>query len=322
MICRKYSDSCVFCARLKYTIPGITMDNAIQVVFEEVSRDYRTEIPNIVFELLASKKISIYAFTLYCVYRRTAGTQGRCWKGMRALAKECGSSLSKISESREELAKQFEELNGQSLIVIIPGCKKKNISDTVLIRDIWASNHKRFVKNKLTCSQWEQGCSHWEQKKEHYKNDDDDDMRASAKSIDHSSSKDHTPAQNHQIPEGAMDLEFTTPRGKKLSLSPSAIYRHFINKPYKTETITEAIQRARDQNSPVTNMLHYLESVCESIERAAATKEAENKPQPAKYQEKKKTKPTSKAFTNEESNIPKKPEVGIPLLRIFKRNEK
>ena len=124
------------------------------IEFQEVSRDFRTEIPNIVMELFQQKKISSYALILYLNLRRTAGEHGKSWKGTRLLAKECGCSLGQISNSKKELSQDFELLDGMSLIKIIPANKQKETADTILITDIWRPNYKYF-KKLVTCSHTE-----------------------------------------------------------------------------------------------------------------------------------------------------------------------
>lgn len=150
-------------------------ENVEMIEMEEVSRDYRTEIPNIVFELLAAGKISHFAFVLYGLYRRTAGERGKCWKGFRKLSQECKLSLDTIHKARLELQQSFPELAGRSLIKVQKGDNKKNQSDTVLIMDIWSPNHFYF-KKQLTCSPHEHPpfaprtpCSPHEQKKKPFK---------------------------------------------------------------------------------------------------------------------------------------------------------
>ncbi|MDP4120527.1 MAG: hypothetical protein Q8876_05675 [Bacillota bacterium] len=120
------------------------------IKFREVPRDYRTEIPNIVFELLENGIISPNDFTLYSVYRRIAGEHGACWVGTRGLEKRTHLSDKTIIKSKKVLSTPLAELDGKSLIDIIPCDRKKEIADTIIINDIWLCNYNTF-KNKLTC---------------------------------------------------------------------------------------------------------------------------------------------------------------------------
>ncbi len=125
-------------------------DRLSRVIFQEAPRDFRTEIPNIVFELLENGDINSSDFALYCVYRRIAGQNGACWYGTRDLSEKAGVSKDTITKSKKVLSKPFEKLNGLALITITPGDRKKEEADLVTINDLWYINH-HFFKNKLTC---------------------------------------------------------------------------------------------------------------------------------------------------------------------------
>jgi hypothetical protein len=126
------------------------MSDLSQIIFEESPRTYRTEVPNIVFELLAAREISHNDFVLYCLYRKIAGQSGACWVGTRGLAELTGMSTKTITKSKKKLSQPFQKLNGIGLIHIIPGNKKLETADTVKINDLWRLNDS-FFKNKLTC---------------------------------------------------------------------------------------------------------------------------------------------------------------------------
>lgn len=128
-----------------------------EIIFEEVSRDFRTEIPKIVFYLLKHKKISNYAFVLYSVLRETAGEHGLSWKSQRTLADDCYCSTKKICEAKIELQQSFEELDGNSLIHLVRGDPKKNETDRIFIRDIWKYNHRKFKRKSANVMELEGG---------------------------------------------------------------------------------------------------------------------------------------------------------------------
>ena len=128
----------------------MTSTNETRVIFQESPRDFRTEIPNVVFELLESGEISNSDFILYSNYRRIAGEHGACWVGSRGLAKKCNLDAKTITKSKINLSRPFDILGGKSLIEITPCDRKSETPDTVTIIDIWRENHN-FFKNKLTC---------------------------------------------------------------------------------------------------------------------------------------------------------------------------
>jgi hypothetical protein len=118
-----------------------------RIRIREVPRDYRTETPNIVHELLENGLISHFAFVLYSIYRRIAGEHGECWVGQRNLAKKCGFSRPTVQRAKLELCKKFDLLGGKSLIINTRGNKKDEEADTVEIEDIWPENYAHFKKS-------------------------------------------------------------------------------------------------------------------------------------------------------------------------------
>lgn len=121
-----------------------------RIIYQEAPRDYRTEVPNIVFAMKEAGLISNSDFLLYCTYRQIAGEHGACWCGTRKLAIKSGLSTPSITKSKKVLSQPFEVLGGKSLIDITPCDRKKEEADTITIIDIWRENHE-FFKNKPTC---------------------------------------------------------------------------------------------------------------------------------------------------------------------------
>jgi hypothetical protein len=126
------------------------MSDSSRVIYQEVPRDFRTEIPNIVFELLEAGEISPNDLILYSVYRRIAGEHGACWVGTRGLEKKTKLSHPTIKKSKNNLSRKFDMLGGKSLIEITPCNRKKEQADTITIIDIWPENYA-FFKKRLTC---------------------------------------------------------------------------------------------------------------------------------------------------------------------------
>ncbi len=120
------------------------------IKFQETTRNHYTQIPNIIFELLEHREISPTDFILYSTCRRIAGENGGCWVGVRGLAKRTGLNPKTITKSKQVLSKKFSMLSGKSLIEIIPGDKKSELADTIIITDIWPENDPYFQK-KYTC---------------------------------------------------------------------------------------------------------------------------------------------------------------------------
>jgi hypothetical protein len=111
---------------------------------ESSIHDYRTEIPNIIFELgLKSTELS-----LYLAYKRSAGDTGQCTKSSIRIAKEAGISDRIVKKIREKLA-------GINPVLKKPLIKfEERFSDCgdqetfcITIIDIWPENFERFYKN-------------------------------------------------------------------------------------------------------------------------------------------------------------------------------
>ncbi len=101
------------------------------------SRHYRTETPNIVFELGLGPQEG----WLYLHLRRVCGDGGECWKGTRTLARDTGMSVGMVSQAKKELKRR-------GLITIIEGDQKKSESDEIRIVSLWQRNHDYFEARK------------------------------------------------------------------------------------------------------------------------------------------------------------------------------
>lgn len=130
--------------------PESNMITESHVILEEVSRDFRTEIPNIVYELIEAGKINASDYMLYSIYRKIAGQSGACWVGTRRLAQMIGLSHPTIAKSKKVLSMKFALLGGKSLIKITPCDRKSETADVITIIDIWPENHRHF-KEKYMC---------------------------------------------------------------------------------------------------------------------------------------------------------------------------
>jgi hypothetical protein len=144
-----------------------SQEKSSRLVNLEDPRDYRTEIPNIIYAMLEARILSLYDLALYYAYKKIAGDNGACWCSTRTLKKQLGMSDKTITKSKKRLSTSLETLAGKSLIEIHPGDRKKEEADTIYITNIWSDNYN-FFKNKLTCSKtdgegcsksWGEGCS-------------------------------------------------------------------------------------------------------------------------------------------------------------------
>jgi hypothetical protein len=73
------------------------------------------------------------------------------------------------------------------------------------------------------------------------------------------------------------DVVVRMTNGKELRMDQSAIFKHFLTKPFSTETVCEAIKRIKACTKPINSILHYLEKVCQTVEDEKTRKPKESK---------------------------------------------
>ena len=99
---------------------------------------YRTEIPNLIFDI----GLTPYEVALYGHFKRVCGAEpgGVCWKSVRTLSKETGMSIGRVSEARAELARRG--------LIRMSQPKGPGRSVTVTIVDIWPENMARYSEDR------------------------------------------------------------------------------------------------------------------------------------------------------------------------------
>lgn len=98
---------------------------------------YRTEIPNILFEM----DLDPFELSFYLYLKRTAGDHGKCWKSNKTLANESKISIRKIKSLKAELEQK-------GLIKITQRKTENGDQDTSIIEiiDLWPKNFAHFLK--------------------------------------------------------------------------------------------------------------------------------------------------------------------------------
>ena len=184
--------------------------------------------------------------------------------GSRTLEKEARLGDKTIKASKANLSRKFQCLNGKSLIEITPHNKKLETADTVTIMDIWPENYAYF-KNKVTCrSSGDTGVvvqgtrvSYLEgHKKEPCK-------KEPRKKIDSDGKPEDGLAPGEEKPK----IKVRNPSGKEVAIDESEIYRLSLTWGFRTEIVTEAIKRLRQQKAPVRDVMRYIEATCRNIAR-------------------------------------------------------
>lgn len=112
----------------------------VQIQENKPDHHYRTEIPNIVFEM----GLDPFQLSVYCNLKRIAGDSGSCWYSKKALSKICGMGETKLKECINFLSNL-----PTPLIKIIPRKKPDGSPDSniILITDVWRENGSHFRNN-------------------------------------------------------------------------------------------------------------------------------------------------------------------------------
>lgn len=112
-----------------------------QIQENKPDHHYRTEIPNIVFEM----GLDPFQLSVYCNLKRIAGDGGNCWCSTKTLSKICGMGETKLKECIKFLSSL-----PIPLIKIIPRKKPDGSPDSniILITDVWKENGSYFRNNK------------------------------------------------------------------------------------------------------------------------------------------------------------------------------
>lgn len=121
---------------------GATQDPAeypIHISVEDSLHNFRTELPNIIFEM----GLDVYEFTTYAHLKRAAGDRGGCWKSSRTLCKEIGISHPKFIEIKKSL-------QSKNLIRIEKRVHEHGgaMTDYITIVDLWSMNMSQMLMKK------------------------------------------------------------------------------------------------------------------------------------------------------------------------------
>lgn len=105
---------------------------------------YRTEIPNIVYDM----GLSANSFRVYAELKRIAGDNGCCFKTNDNICQSCGISEPTLIKIKKELQEPFPQLNNKPLITINKRLKEDGSwdSDLIEIVNIWPENMREYLK--------------------------------------------------------------------------------------------------------------------------------------------------------------------------------
>src|SRR5690606_384166 len=119
------------------------MNGDIEIREQSSLHRYRTELPNILFDL----KLDPSAFQLYCYYKRIAGDNGACFQKKGTIAENLNMSESTIKAKNKILSERFPLLDGKPLIRITQRKDENGNNAPTLIQiiDIWPDNFKEIA---------------------------------------------------------------------------------------------------------------------------------------------------------------------------------
>jgi len=117
-----------------------------EFVQEHPDHHFRTEIPNIIGEILNPIQLAVYFHI-----KRITGEAGRCWMTMKHLAHRIGIGITTLRQCLQELSTKDLFIKG-CLIEIIHRNKPDGSKDSNLIKivDIWRINGDHYRTNRGT----------------------------------------------------------------------------------------------------------------------------------------------------------------------------
>ena len=62
------------------------------------------------------------------------------------------------------------------------------------------------------------------------------------------------------------EIKYRSPSGQERSVSKNEIFRRFVKKPFKTQTLIDAIKRLVERQDLIGDVFKYLEAICAQIE--------------------------------------------------------
>lgn len=281
---------------------GIFMpDEHFEIHCELPDHYFRTEIPNIVFDM----GLDPYELSLYCHLKRIIGDNGTCWRSRKSLCETTGIGDTKIRECLKSLSSNRENFEFP-LIKITPRKKPDGSPDSCLITicPIWKLNgtYYRNLKNELCPSpneggvgrQTRGGGSPNEGKEEPYKNVVVVNARA------------HEEPTNpeHQSPPIAKPIIST--RDKSPHLKSQMFYLcGKLKKDWTTEEMMEAWDDYIKDDTPVSNFVEYIGGI---IKNMRIVKDHTNKKQEHQQCKSQKNNQTKSNLKQEEPDLKKKAE--------------
>lgn len=103
------------------------------LVIDASERKYFTMLPNMIDDI----GLSVYAFRLYCHFKRVTGEVGKCWQSTETLSKACRMSAHSVVDAKKELK--------EAKLITIKAVKRPGGGrgfHVITIRDVWEKNLK------------------------------------------------------------------------------------------------------------------------------------------------------------------------------------
>ena len=241
----------------------IDLDLPVQIENECSLHHFRTEIPNIVFQM----DLDPAEFKTYCVLKKTAGDKGSCFKSTNTLCKEVGIGITKFKECQKKLQ--------EKKLIRVQRRKHSNggsYTNLITIIDIWPLNMKTIMQERSPQNlerggvaerrgggrQTTEGGSPNDTKEEHKEEEPKEQQQHAAASF--SSSKEKT-VLKYQTDQGKNSKIY--PELKKIDIPESDKIE--ISRRYSQEIIRKAIEWSIHPKTKInTTLAQALKWACQN----------------------------------------------------------
>jgi len=240
-------------------------DDLVQFQEESSLHNYRTEIPNCIFEA----KLDPYEFLVYCYIKRIAGDRGECFKSYNKMSEELGISRDRLIRALDTLCLVNIVLNS-ALLIKISRLKDDGSHDTnkFLIKDLWHINFQRHFEKYSGSTPERRGVVCQKDGGGLPKRPKEDPLKkiplkeaSIAKPIEASARA----KEQHQTAMPAGEKIFYQKPNKQIgSITRSEIFSHFLKSNYPAEKIGEAITIMQTKKF-ISDPLPFLDAIILSL---------------------------------------------------------
>ncbi len=252
----------------------MSKEEVVGFKLRENTHTWRTEIPNCVLEC----GLNPNQLAVYIEVKKVAGDQGSCFKSIDAIAESCVMSRSTVQRSLEILCK-INPILGTPLIEKTSQTRTNGATSTnsYEVVDLWSLNMKLLEEKKIKKQiaqvtknrggvPKEQGGVFTENMAYIMSNKipNEKDPNKQSATVDKKIIEKVEPKPSARAAAAPKSfILFTNARGKQESIEESTIFRNLID--YPTHIVQQAIEKMQSNNSPIGNVLKFLEAICQGL---------------------------------------------------------